>query len=86
MEIKFSRIFKKQFKKLPAKQQTQCYERIELWQREPTHPLLRIHPLVGSKLGYWSVNVSGDLRVIFYYENDNIVVLAFTGTHSQLYR
>jgi addiction module RelE/StbE family toxin len=84
MKIRHSRLFKKQFKKLSPKLQLQFDERYELWCLNPKHPLLNVHPLFGDKFGYWSINISGDLRVLYCYEDDTIVFSAI-GTHSQLY-
>ncbi|MCA9361412.1 type II toxin-antitoxin system mRNA interferase toxin, RelE/StbE family [Candidatus Kaiserbacteria bacterium] len=85
MEIITSPTFNKQYKKLPEKIQEQFDQRILLWLREPRHYLLRVHRLKGSLGGYWSFNVNSDVRVIYYYEDDEVVVLALIGTHSQLY-
>ena len=85
MRIVYSKAFKKQYKKLDQPWQEKCDERIRLWREDPTHPSLRVHPLVGSKAGYWSVNISGDLRALYYYEDETLVVFALLGTHSQLY-
>lgn len=32
-------------------------------------PGYRLHPLAGNLLGYWSVTVNGNWRVIFRFEN-----------------
>ena len=85
MKLKQSRIFIKQFNRLSPKIQHQFQIRLTLWLDEPNHPQLHVHPLVGSYVGYWSFNVSGDLRALYYFEDDTVVVFAFIGTHSQLY-
>ena len=85
MEIIFHRIFRQQYKKVPPKVQEQLCERLQLWQEEPTHPSLRVHALKGKYAGYWSMNVTGDLRALYREVGDEIVIFAFIGTHSQLY-
>lgn len=85
MEILTSPTFDKQFKKLPKKVQEQFGERIDLWSRDPDHYLLRVHRLKGEFLGHYSFNVNSDVRVIYYYQHDTLVILALIGTHSQLY-
>lgn len=85
MEIRYTRIFQKQYKKLSSKLQIKFNERLRLWVVDPTQPQLRVHPLQGSKKGYWSMNISGDLRALYYFEGETLVVFAMLGTHSQLY-
>lgn len=77
--------FKRQFKKLPLKIQSQFARRLELFLVDPTHPLLRVHPLLGKYGGYWSMNVSGDWRAIYYQQGEEVVIFALIGTHSELY-
>ena len=77
--------FVKQYNKLPAKVQQQFNDRLDLWLTEPNHPQLRTHPLIGAYHGYWSFNVSGDVRALYFFEHEEVVVFALIGTHSQLY-
>ena len=74
--------FVKQFNKLPTKVQQQFTDRLTLWLTEPHHPLLSTHPLTGSHQGYWSFNVTGDVRALYFFENEEVVIFALIGTHS----
>lgn len=85
MRLVYTKTFKKQYKKLGPTWQDKCDTRIRLWQDDPTHPSLRVHPLQGRRAGYWSMNISGDLRALYYFEYDTLVVFALLGIHSQLY-
>jgi addiction module RelE/StbE family toxin len=85
MTIQYLPKFKKQYKKLPKKFQAQFDERIRLFAVDPTNPMLRVHPLKGSFAGYWSMDVSGDIRALYVRRGDDIVIFALIGTHSQLY-
>jgi addiction module RelE/StbE family toxin len=85
MLIRYLPKFKRQYKKLPQKLQERFDERLRLFVVDPTDVRLRVHPLKGSYAGYWSMNVSGDLRALFYREGDDVVIFALIGTHSQLY-
>lgn len=85
MQLKQSRIFIKQFIRLSSKIQNQFQARLKLWLAEPNHSQLHTHPLVGSYAGYWSFNVTGDIRALYYFEGETVVVFAFIGKHSQLY-
>jgi len=77
--------FKKQYKKLPEKMQRQFDDRLRLFAHDPTNVRLRVHPLKGDYAGYWSMNVSGDLRALFFREGEVTIIFALIGTHSQLY-
>jgi addiction module RelE/StbE family toxin len=85
MTIQYTPKFKKQYKKLPFKFQRQFDERLLLLLEDPTHPVLRVHPLKGSHGGYWSMNVSGDLRALYLKKGDELIIFALIGTHSQLF-
>ena len=85
MTIQYHSKFKKQYKKLHLKQQLQFDMRLKQFLRDSTAPELRVHPLKGNFLGYWSMNISGDLRVLYYQEGNITVVFALIGTRSQLY-
>lgn len=85
MEVIFHRTFLRQYKKVPSRAQEQFYERLELWLENPTHPSLRIHTLKGKYTGYWSMNITGDIRALYREEGKEVVIFAFIGTHSQLY-
>lgn len=85
MILRYTPKFKKQYKKLPQKFQKQFDNRLKLFLQDPTNPKLRVHPLKGSYAGYWSMNVSGDLRAIYLKEGEQIIIFALIGTHSKLY-
>lgn len=85
MTIQYTPKFKKQYKKLPVKLQHQFDERLRLFVKDPSNPVLRVHPLKGSYSGYWSMNISGDLRALYLKKSDELIIFALIGTHSQLY-
>jgi addiction module RelE/StbE family toxin len=85
MTIQYTSIFKKQYKKLPTKFQEQFDDRLSLFISDPTNPLLRIHPLIGKFSGYWSMNISGDVRALYLKRGEEVIIFALIGTHSQLY-
>lgn len=61
-------------------------ERLIFFAAEPFHPSLRNHPLAGNWRGYRSINLSGDLRAIYYLHGRDMAIFVEIGTHSQLYR
>lgn len=85
VRIEYHPRFKKQYKKLPSSVQALFEQRIKLLIIEPDNPTLRVHALKAEYEGYLSMNVTGDIRALFYYEGTNVVVFGFIGTHSQLY-
>jgi addiction module RelE/StbE family toxin len=85
MIIKSTVIFKKQYQKLPPKFQTQFDTRLRLFISSPADERLRNHPLKGAFAGYWSINISGDLRALYRKDGEEIIIFALIGTHSQLY-
>ena len=71
---------------MPAKLQKQTKERLQLWQEQPNHPLLRLHRLEGELNKFYSINITGDVRALYELIDDNIYIYQLIGTHSQLYK
>ena len=88
--INFSNSFDKQLKKAPLKIKIVFKKRLELFLKEPFHPQLRNHPLLGKLSNYRSINITGDWRAIYseYKTTKEGIVTIFEaiGTHSQLYK
>lgn len=85
MKIGYLPKFKKQFGILTPKLQQQFEDRVVMFLADPTMLQLHNHPLKGTYAGYWSININGDLRALYYIEDDEIIIIALIGTHSQLY-
>lgn len=87
--LKFSKDFQKEVSRLNRAQLNQLTKRLALFRNDPGHPKLRKHKLYGRMKGFYSINISGDLRAIYYLlkENKYELIVGFTrlGTHSQLY-
>lgn len=84
--ILFDKEFHKQFKKLPDAHKEKFYERLELFEVDASHPLLHNHPLHGKYGGCRSINVTGDLRAIYYkMVKKEMFVFITIGTHGNLY-
>ncbi|MBI2465452.1 type II toxin-antitoxin system mRNA interferase toxin, RelE/StbE family [Candidatus Shapirobacteria bacterium] len=45
---------------------------------------LRLHQLEGDLSLFWSISINDDLRILFYSQNDTIV-LSDIGTHKEVY-
>lgn len=85
MRVRYTSKFKKQYKKLPEKFQQQFVARLNLLLQDPINSVLRDHPLKGKFVGYWSINVNGDLRALYKNLADETLIFSFIVTHSQLY-
>jgi toxin HigB-1 len=44
-------------------------------------PGLKLHPLMGDRRGEWSVNVSGNWRITFKFEEGNVVKVNLEDYH-----
>ncbi len=85
MRIEYTKTFQKQFAKLPWKVREQFKARQRLWLEEPYHPQLHLHKLAGELDGFYSINVTGDVRAIYEKFGDDRVVFGLIGTHAELY-
>lgn len=80
----FLRNYKKRIisnKKLNA----QFKERFQLFLIDPNNPLLKDHQLIGRKQQYRSFSITGDIRVIYQFINEETILLYDIGTHNQVY-
>jgi YafQ family addiction module toxin component len=84
MTISYSKNFVKQAKKLSPELRKKLQERIEIFSENPLHPSLRNHPLKGKHKEYRSIDITGDIRVL-YLQKEREVIFDAVGTHSQLY-
>lgn len=86
MEASYHKNFKKAYKKLSPKLKKKANERILLFLQDPFQQILNNHALEGKYLGYRSINITGDYRAVYKSLNENLILLADLGTHSQLYK
>ncbi|MEK7634907.1 MAG: type II toxin-antitoxin system mRNA interferase toxin, RelE/StbE family [Patescibacteria group bacterium] len=86
MKFLYREKFNKNYPKLNNKIKSRFEERLTLFSKEPCSRLLNPHKLNGKYEGSWSINVTGDYRAIFYYEdNKKIATFINIGTHSELF-
>lgn len=84
MIIRLHKNFKKQFNKLTEAQKRKFRERRDIFFRDEFNPVLNNHALRGEYQGYRSINITGDIRVIYRKNSENILFVAI-GSHSSLY-
>lgn len=84
MTIRLHKNFKKQFNKLTESQKKKFRQRRDIFLQDEFNPILNNHALKGEYQGYRSINISGDIRVIYKKTSEDILFIAI-GSHSSLY-
>lgn len=88
MTIKTSAVFDKAYKRRIGhniKLIQQVKERLILFQTDPKSLLLKNHKLKGTFLGYRAFSITGDIRIVYEQESEDIVTLVDIGSHNQVY-
>lgn len=85
MEVVYSHRFKKQYKKFPTELRAKVIERIGIFMDDTMNPLLNNHALAGEYRACCSINVTGNVRIIYEVQEDGTILLIAVGTHSELY-
>ncbi len=82
-QFTFTSRFQKHFKALSVQEKNQLMKKLELLAENPAHPSLRTKRIQGiEKLYECSVNM--DIRIIWYYEGDTMIILLDVGHHDIL--
>ena len=85
MILRAHKNFKKGYKKLSQSQKNKFKERRNLFLQDEFNPILNNHALTGEYKGYRSINVTGDIRVVFKREDDSVTFIKID-SHSNLYK
>ncbi|QQS27357.1 type II toxin-antitoxin system RelE/ParE family toxin [bacterium] len=85
MTIRYSKKFRKQYKKLTPKMQQKTTDAIKLWSQKPNDESLRLHKLSGKMSRFYSIDIAGDLRALYEIVDNEVFLYQMVGTHSQLY-
>lgn len=85
MIIDFHRNFKKDLSKLSSACRERLYERINIFSKDPFHPILNNHQLHGKLKGHRSINITGDIRAIYEQISKDKVLFIIIASHSELY-
>jgi addiction module RelE/StbE family toxin len=85
MRIRYSKRFVKQLAKQPVKVEKALKLRLALFEEDMHHPMLHNHALQGKLKGYFSINITGDIRALYEIIGDDIYMYDMIGTHSQVY-
>ena len=73
--------FIKQLKKLDLELQRRVVKTEQLFRQNILHPSLRLHRLRGKLIGYWSLTVTMDIRLIFKQNESGAIVFVSVGKH-----
>jgi len=61
--------------RLPKNVQKKAKERIKIFKESPFHPSLDTHKLHGKLKEQWSFCVKGQYRVLFVFDNTDVIFL-----------
>ncbi len=86
MKVRYSKKFVKQLAKQPEKIKHGFKLRLQLFEEDKYHPFLSNHALHGDLEGYYSINITGDVRAVYQILDGEIYLYDMIGTHSQLYK
>jgi len=75
--------FQKHFKTLTSQEKTRIMKKLELLAENPMHPSLRTKRIQGTD-DLFESSVNMDIRIIWYYEGDVMIILVDVGHHDIL--
>ena len=82
-KISYTKRFQKHYKKLTSVEKKQIKSKVGILSENPLHPSLRTKRIQGTdELFECSINM--DIRIIWYYEGDELIILLDVGHHDIL--
>ena len=85
MQIILSAQVIKHIRKMRLTEQERFRERRNVFVQDPHDPLLHNHKLHGEFEGCRSINITGDIRVVYEMIAEDIAHFIEIGTHDELY-
>lgn len=82
-QFTFTDRFEKHFKTLSANEKKQLKNKLALLAENPMHPSLRTKRIQGTK-DLFECSVNMDIRIIWFYEGDMMIILVDVGHHDIL--
>lgn len=79
------KVFDKKVAKFSPRIKAQLRERLTLFSTDLYNPVLNNHALNGEFVGCRSINITGDLRLIYEFYDANTIHLLDIDTHANLY-
>ena len=83
-KVTYTERFRKHLKRLNAKEIEQFKRKVRLFAENPFHPSLRTKKMQGTEVFECSVNM--DIRIIWFYESDQLIALLDIGHHDILWK
>ena len=80
-EVKYSRKFIKELKKLPGFVIKLAIKKEKIFRDNPLHPSLRLHELHGKFKGLWSITLTSNYRIIFERMKNGDILFISIGRH-----
>ncbi len=75
--------FNKHYKSFTAQEKKQIQRKMQLLAQNPMHPSLRTKRIQGNE-ELFECSVNMDIRIIWYYEDDKVIVTVDVGHHDIL--
>lgn len=82
-QVTFTDRFQKSFKKLSVIEKKQLKNKLAILTENPMHPSLRTKRIQGTT-DLFECSVNMDIRIIWYYEGDTMILLVDVGHHDIL--
>ena len=82
-QFTFTSRFQKHFKSLTAQEISQIMKKLKLLAADPSHPSLRAKHIQGTE-DLYECSVNMDIRIIWYYEGNTMIILVDVGHHDIL--
>lgn len=83
LKITYTDRFLKSFKNLTGVEKKQLKNKLSLPAQNPTHPSLRTKRIQGTD-DLFECSVNMDIRIIWFYEGDSVIILLDVGHHDIL--
>ncbi len=80
-----SKRFERDFAVLPKSVKKKVLVVLQKFVDEPRNPSLHTHGLSGKWSNHYSINSTGDTRVVYVLINDNVIHFVAVGSHSELH-
>jgi mRNA-degrading endonuclease YafQ of YafQ-DinJ toxin-antitoxin module len=82
-QFSYSERFNKRYKKFSEAEKKQLAKTLALLSENPMHPSLRTKRIKGTD-DLFECSVNMDIRIVWYYEGDKLIILVDIGHHDIL--
>lgn len=82
-KLKYTKAFEKDLKKLSASEQKAVAQKLKILAENPFYPSLRTKKVQGLN-NVFEMSVNMDIRILWQYENDVIILLIDVGHHNDI--